>query len=88
MTCSSYFARTNGLNDVTERFCLFVAQSGGGAHKLSGPISVCTDYKDKNSPDKWEMEKIAWTLELSRKKVGFDTVFEPIFKAPKKREDE
>ena len=35
------------------------------------PIEMCSAYKLRNEPERWELEKIAWIIELKNKKIGF-----------------
>jgi hypothetical protein len=85
LTCGRYFARTYALTDEAERLCL---SNYDNPVRLKGPVSVCTDYYNKNAPDKYDMEKIAWTIEASKKKVGFGAEYDIIVKPPKRKEEE
>lgn len=85
LTCRNYFARTYALTDESERICLVNYDK---PTRLRGPVSICTDYQDKNTPDKYSMEKIAWTIESSKKVVGFGAEMDITIKPPKKKEED
>lgn len=39
---------------------------------VSFPVFDCTSYVDANMPSKYDMEKIAWVLDVSKKNsIGF-----------------
>jgi|PlaIllAssembly_1097288.scaffolds.fasta_scaffold635385_1 hypothetical protein len=41
-------------------------------HAVNKVVTRCTDYDDKRLPDLYELERIAWTLETTEKRViGF-----------------
>ena len=52
--------------------------------RLRGPVSDCTDFRDKSQPYRDEMEKIAWIIEPSKRTAGFNP---DIRFAPPKRDD-
>lgn len=82
LTCQNYMAMKYSLNDREERVCV---ANYNHPIKLRGPVSQCTDYSDKTRPSKHEMNKIAWAIEPSKRKVGFGA--EVDFIPPSKRND-
>jgi hypothetical protein len=83
LTCWDYRAITYALTDQEERLCVNIPDK---ALRLRGPVSRCTDYRDKTKPGKYEMDKMAWAIEPSKKRVGFG--FESVkFVPPSERKD-
>ena len=83
LTCYSYTGITYSLNDQEERICAFNSYH---PKRLKGPVSRCTDYSDKTKPPKYEMDKMAWAIEPSKRRVGFG--FESVkFIPPSERRD-
>ena len=83
LTCRHYSAVAYSLNDSEERNCY---RNYENPVRLRGPVSRCTDYDNKTAPSEHEMRKIAWSIEPSTRKVGFDTCVE--IKPPKRKDDD
>lgn len=82
VNCSNYLGRKYSLDDHEERLCVSVPSH---PTRLRGPVSTCSDFYDKTKPSKSEMNKIAWIVEPSKRRVGFDAAVEII--PPSKRDD-
>jgi len=67
-TCSYYSRRRFSQNNREIHMCSENYQS---PFALSGPVSACSSYYDKNKPQLHDLDKIAWTIETSKKTVGF-----------------
>lgn len=52
---------------------LCTASPSGEPLRITQVVSRCSDYDNKMVPSKWEMEKVAWTLntDKSGKVIGF-----------------
>ena len=83
LTCRYYRRVRYGLDDREERTC---NHTGNSWFPLRGPVSECTDYIDKSRPYMHDMEKIAWTIETSKRTVGFNPEIK--FVPPKKRDED
>jgi hypothetical protein len=67
-TCNSGMVREGDRFTEAEIFCS-VSRTAGRVPFL---VRACSDYTAKNAPDKWEMEQIAWVLEVKKGRViGF-----------------
>lgn len=82
LKCRNYFAFQYSDNDQKTHMCTLWGTSKPII--LKGPVSSCTDFSDTSQPFKSDMEKIAWTIESSKRTTGFhaDVRFIP----PKKRD--
>jgi hypothetical protein len=81
LTCHNFQEIRYSLNESAERVCHYNGQKS----PLKGPVSSCSMYADRNHPSKWEMEQIAWTIEASKKKVGFGAEMDITINPPKKK---
>ena len=34
--------------------------------RVPGDVVECTDYEDRSTPSRWDLEQIAWTLQSDR----------------------
>jgi hypothetical protein len=80
--CSNYAAVRYALDDREERICLDNAHF---PRRLRGPVATCTSFYDKTKPNKHEMDKIAWTIETSKRTIGFENQVK--FIPPSQRND-
>lgn len=50
-----------------------MCDAGMNTQRVHRPVVRCTDYDEKGSVSKWDMEKIAWivTTDKSGKTIGF-----------------
>lgn len=81
MSCEHFQVVRYSRNETEQRLCHY----NGHMRPLHGPVASCNLYGDKNQPSKWDMEKIAWTIEASKKKVGFGAEIEVHINPPKKK---
>lgn len=70
LKCWNYSGIKYSLDDREERCCTRL--SGNQPMALRGPVSQCSDFQDRTKPGKEEMNKMAWIIEPSKRKVGFD----------------
>ena len=67
-TCSRCFIR-KGID--TGRETMICLKNYETPIVLSEGAAECNEYEDKRRPPLYQMEKIAWQLNLDRKNVGF-----------------
>lgn len=82
LTCREYRAVRYALDDREERLCM---EDRDRPMRLRGPVAQCTDYYDKTKPGKYELDKMAWAIEPSKRRVGFETGIK--FVPPSERKD-
>ena len=75
---------TYALTDKQTRLCTVIS---GHPLRMEGPVSRCLDFQERNKPGKYEMDKMAWAIEPSKRKVGFGTEIEVKFVPPSERKD-
>lgn len=84
LTCHQYRAVRYALDDREERYCV---ENRDRPMRLRGPVAQCTDYDNKTQPSKWELDKMAWAIEPSKRRVGFGELMDVKFIPPSERKD-
>ena len=70
LKCLNYSGLRYALDDREERVCIANIHD---PRRLRGPVAECSDFADKTRPSKYDMNKIAWAIEPSKRRVGFET---------------
>lgn len=66
--------RYGHVREMANDLLILCARMHDGTYqRVTAPVLRCNDYEDSNTPDKWDLEQIAWTLTTDEKtkKVGF-----------------
>jgi hypothetical protein len=66
--CRFYHWRVDAQTEKELRICCV---SNTNTLPLTGPVARCNDFRDANRPPLQAMEQIAWTLDTSKRSVGF-----------------
>ncbi len=73
LSCT-YFNKVEFQNGNTDMFCSSYELRGDRGFKLHAMVAECTAFEDKGYITLYELEKMAWVLEVSKQnKIGFIT---------------
>jgi hypothetical protein len=61
------------IRETERRALVLCTEALLGYHEVTDAVVRCRDYAEVGQPSKWDLEKIAWTINVDTKtkKVGF-----------------